>query len=92
MAKDKKLRIGMIGCGKIARTLHLAEYATCPDAEVVAYCDVDPISIAETVERTLTRVETAPAQDLAALVEADAAARAIAREQVAAIRLSPAGR
>ncbi len=51
MVKNRKLRIGMIGCGKIARTLHLAEYATCPDAEVVAYCDVDPISIAETVER-----------------------------------------
>jgi 1-deoxy-D-xylulose-5-phosphate reductoisomerase len=46
------------------------------------------LAIAETVERTLARAETAAVADLAALVEADAAARAIALEEAKALRLS----
>lgn len=51
MARKRILRAGVIGCGKVARTLHLAEYVGCPDTELVAYCDIDRQSIEETVER-----------------------------------------
>ena len=37
-----KVRIGIIGCGKIARVRHLPEYATNPDAELVGYYDKAP--------------------------------------------------
>jgi 1-deoxy-D-xylulose-5-phosphate reductoisomerase len=46
------------------------------------------LAIGETVARTLARADGAAASDLAALVEADAAARAVAREEATAIRLS----
>lgn len=34
------VRIGVIGCGMIAQRAHLLGYAACPDAEIVALCDV----------------------------------------------------
>jgi len=37
---SKKVRIGFIGCGGIAR-LHMTNLANIPDAEMVAFCDVD---------------------------------------------------
>lgn len=36
----KRLRAGVIGCGAIAERLHVPDYATCPEAELVALCDV----------------------------------------------------
>ena len=33
------IKIGIIGCGKIAQTRHLPEYATNPDAKLVGYYD-----------------------------------------------------
>ena len=51
MAKNKKLRVGVIGCGKIARTVHIPEYISCTDTDLVAYCDIDRISVRETIER-----------------------------------------
>jgi predicted dehydrogenase len=51
MVKTGKLRAGVIGCGKVARTLHLNEYTQCPDTDLVAYCDIDPKSVQETIER-----------------------------------------
>ena len=41
MAKAITLRAGVIGCGKVARTLHLAEYVNSDYTDLVAYCDVD---------------------------------------------------
>ncbi|MFH1567704.1 MAG: Gfo/Idh/MocA family oxidoreductase, partial [Gemmatimonadota bacterium] len=38
---DRDLRFGVIGCGHIARTVHLPNVAVLPGAAVVAYCDVD---------------------------------------------------
>lgn len=35
----KKLRVGVIGCGSIARHRHLPEYAANPSVEIVAVCD-----------------------------------------------------
>ena len=37
----KTLKVGCIGCGKIARVLHLNEYRLNPEADVVALCDND---------------------------------------------------
>ena len=33
------IKLGIIGCGKIAQTRHLPEYATNPDAKLVGYYD-----------------------------------------------------
>ena len=33
------VKIGIIGCGKIAQTRHLPEYATTPHAKLVGYYD-----------------------------------------------------
>lgn len=36
----KKVRVGVIGCGSIAKHRHIPEYAANPQAELVAFCDV----------------------------------------------------
>ncbi len=38
----EKMRVGVIGTGKIACVLHLNEYSLNPDADLVAICDNDP--------------------------------------------------
>ena len=38
---SKRFRIAVIGCGEIAKRLHVPDYATCEDAEIVALCDLD---------------------------------------------------
>lgn len=35
-----KLRAAVIGCGQIAKHLHVPDYARCPQAEIVALCDI----------------------------------------------------
>lgn len=37
----KKFRVGIIGCGEIAKRLHAPDYATCSEAELVALCDIE---------------------------------------------------
>ncbi|MFB3892550.1 MAG: Gfo/Idh/MocA family protein [Phycisphaerae bacterium] len=39
MAKDKKLRVVVIGCGAIAQRRHLPEYKARPDVQIVAVVD-----------------------------------------------------
>lgn len=39
---SKKIRTGVIGCGKIAERLHVPDYAVCPHAEIAALCDILP--------------------------------------------------
>ena len=34
------LRVAVIGCGQITRYLHVPDYAACPEAEIVALCDI----------------------------------------------------
>lgn len=36
-----KFRAAMLGCGKIAERLHVPDYAVCPEAELVAFCDAN---------------------------------------------------
>ncbi len=35
-------RVGIIGCGMIAKRLHVPDYLACEDAEIVAFCDSVP--------------------------------------------------
>ena len=54
----KKLRIGLIGAGNIAR-VHLEAYKNVENAEIVALCDINPEILAETakmfgIEKTYT--------------------------------------
>ena len=37
---DKKIRIGIIGCGGIANGKHMPALAQLPDVEMVAFCDI----------------------------------------------------
>ena len=37
---DKKLRVGIIGCGGIANGKHMPNIAKIPEAEMVAFCDI----------------------------------------------------
>lgn len=37
-----KVRVALIGCGQIAKHLHVPDYACCPQAEIVAMCDILP--------------------------------------------------
>ncbi len=46
-----KVRVGMIGCGQIARHLHVPDYASCPEAEIVALCDLIPAKAKALAER-----------------------------------------
>ena len=41
----KKVRIGIIGTGGIARGRHITELMKCEDAEIVAICDIDPTAL-----------------------------------------------
>lgn len=36
-----KIRVGVIGCGGIARNRHIPAFAAQPDVEIIAMCDVD---------------------------------------------------
>lgn len=46
----KKLRIGLVGAGNIARA-HLQAYRDVPDAEIVAICDINPDVLAVTAKK-----------------------------------------
>lgn len=51
---NKKLRVGIIGCGGIARNHHAISYMRMPDVEIVAACDVNPEAVAALQERVST--------------------------------------
>lgn len=46
----KKLRIGLVGAGNIAKA-HLDAYKNVENAEIVAICDIDPAVLAATAEK-----------------------------------------
>jgi UDP-N-acetylglucosamine 3-dehydrogenase len=46
-----KLKIGVIGCGSIAKFRHLPEYSTNENVEIVAVCDIVEERVNETAER-----------------------------------------
>ena len=46
----RKLRIGVIGCGSIAKHRHLPEYKMNPNVELVAVCDINEERAKEVAE------------------------------------------
>lgn len=46
-----KVRVSMVGCGQIATHLHVPDYAFCPEAEIVALCDLIPAKAKALAER-----------------------------------------
>ncbi len=47
----KQFRTACIGCGQIARFLHVPDYALCPEAELVALCDLNKSKAGRLAER-----------------------------------------
>jgi UDP-N-acetylglucosamine 3-dehydrogenase len=46
-----KFRAGVIGCGQVAKMVHVPDYAYVPEAEVVAFCDIVPSKAKALAER-----------------------------------------
>lgn len=46
-----KIRIGLIGCGGIARSMHAPALAAVPDIEIAAICDVDEACTAQVADK-----------------------------------------
>ena len=53
-----KLKIGVIGCGSIARLRHLPEYAANKEVEIVAVCDIVEERVNETAEKYQAKAYT----------------------------------
>ncbi len=49
--KDKKVKIGVIGAGKIAQIAHIPQWKKIPEAEIVAICDIQPSTAAWVAEK-----------------------------------------
>ena len=47
----KKIRVGVIGCGSIAKYRHLPEYQVNPNVELTAVCDINQERAIETAEK-----------------------------------------
>jgi len=47
-----EIRVGIIGAGGIARGYHVRSYLRCPNARIVAACDVNPSALGELVQLT----------------------------------------
>ena len=45
------IKIGIIGCGKIAQVRHIPEYAANPGAQLAAYYDLNPARAAELAKK-----------------------------------------
>lgn len=66
-----KIKVGIIGCGSIAKYRHIPEIASNPDAEVVAVCDIVKERAEKMGEEYGARVYT-DYRELIALTELDA--------------------
>ena len=66
------LRIGIIGCGRVVQTVHLAALAGIPGLEVAAVCDADAEVVSRVGERLGVAARFTAAADLAACPEVDA--------------------
>ena len=65
---NKKVRVGIIGLGRISAS-HIQEFQACPDAQIVAVCDLDPDRIAAAQkEHNLPDVVTAAAWEVPDMV------------------------
>jgi predicted dehydrogenase len=48
---DHRLRVGVVGCGEIARAIHIPSYVASPRADLVAVADTSPAAVRRTAER-----------------------------------------
>ena len=70
---SKKLKIGLIGAGGIAKGLHLPAYAAVPDlCEVVAVCDINKDVAKEAAEKYDIKTVTTDYKDIVSNKEIDA--------------------
>ena len=47
----EKMKIGIIGCGRIARAAHIPSYLKCEDVEIKYFCDIIPEKAQKCVEK-----------------------------------------
>ena len=66
------IRVGVVGCGRVAQQHHLPIIASLPEAELVAVCDVDGETRKRLVQQYGLRASFEHYQDLVALDELDA--------------------
>ncbi len=53
-----KLKVGVIGCGSIAKHRHLPEYAANEQVEIIAVCDIVEVRVNETAEKYQAKAYT----------------------------------
>ena len=75
------IRIGIIGCGKIAQVRHLPEYAANPNAQVVAYHDKNRARAEEMAAASRAELDARRSEQEQALARARIA-RAVSRMHV----------
>jgi predicted dehydrogenase len=49
--KSRKLRVGIVGTGGIAKGVHIPGWKDNPDAEITAVCDIIPERVREVAEK-----------------------------------------
>jgi predicted dehydrogenase len=91
---EPPLRLGVVGCGAVARERHLPALARVDGIEVVALADVDPAALAATAQRfgVARRHPTAPALAADPEVEAVAVCTPPATHVAAALAALDAGK
>ena len=60
----EKMKIGIIGCGRIARFAHIPSYLKCEDVEIKYFCDIIPEKAQECVEQYKTGIAVADYHDV----------------------------
>jgi len=51
MGETRKIKLGFIGCGRMANNVHLPNFTSYDDVEVIGICDIDKNALKETGER-----------------------------------------
>lgn len=82
-----KLRVGIVGCGRITETRHAPEYAACENAEIIGYFDFKEERAAALAERFGGRVFSS-AEELLACPEIDAVSVCTANATHAAVTVA----
>ena len=60
----EKMKIGIIGCGRIARAAHIPSYLKCEDVEIKYFCDIIPEKAQDCVEKYNTGIAVADYHDV----------------------------
>ncbi len=68
----ERLRIGIVGCGRVVQTVHLAALANLPDIGVTAVCDADAGVLDHVAGRLGVAARFTDATDLASCPDVDA--------------------